>query len=107
MTEDKIDQALKAHFARTAGDAGVARVMEKLAVPLPQQKRPTQWPQILLDWQFAPAWPRLVALAGCAALGFAIGSAGLTGLGESFAAADTTDLAFVVFEPEPLTGLRP
>ena len=32
---------------------------------------------VLLDWQFAPAWPRMAALACCAALGFYVGIAGL------------------------------
>jgi hypothetical protein len=103
MTEDKIDQALKRHFARDAADDG-ALVIAKLAGPLPQQKRPTLWPQFLHDWQFTPMWPRMAALAGCAALGFIVGSATV----DRFVAPSAGgDFASIAFEPEPLTGLRP
>jgi hypothetical protein len=102
--EDKIDQALKRHFARDAVVDG-ASVMAKLAARrLPQQKRPTMWPQLLLDWQFTPAWPRMVALAGCAALGFIAGTAGIDRM---IIHKTNTDLTLAAFEPEPLTGLRP
>jgi hypothetical protein len=104
MTEDRMDQMLKQHFARRDED-GATRVMAKLAGPLPRQKRATPWPQILLDWQFAPAWPRMVALAGCAALGFVVGSVTLDHFGA--ASGSGGDLAMAAFEPEPFTGLRP
>ena len=62
-----------------------------------------------LDWQFTPAWPRVAALACCAAIGFMIG---ITGLDRPFEGASTTvasrnDITSVVFEPEALTGARP
>jgi hypothetical protein len=109
MTDDRIENALRAHFTRDASDdAGTARVMSKLGGALPPQKR--SWfrslPQLLLDWQFAPAWPRMAALAGCAALGFIVGSASIDRIG-GFAPGARTDVAQLVFEPEPLTGLRP
>jgi hypothetical protein len=107
MTEDRIDQALTRHFARQPiDDGGAARVMARLAEPLPRQKHPTQWPQLFLDWQFAPAWPRLAALACCALLGFVVGATSLDRLGGPFAS-NTSDLASVAFEPEALTGVRP
>jgi hypothetical protein len=102
MNNDKIDQALKTHFARDAADNG-AQVIAKLSGPLPRQKRPTFWPQLLLDWQFTPAWPRMAALAGCAALGFMVGSSTI----DRLIAPANTDLTLIAFEPEPLTGLRP
>lgn len=102
MSNDKIDQMLTRHFARDADDG--ARVMAKLTGPLPRQKRPTFWPQLLLDWQFTPAWPRMAALAGCAALGFVVGSATIDRVIAPGARSDVTQF---VFEPEPLTGLRP
>jgi hypothetical protein len=101
MNDDKIKQALKRHFARDAEDG--ARVIARLAGPLPPQRRATWWPQLLLDWQFTPAWPRMAALAGCAALGFFVGSATI----DRLVAPANTDLALIAFEPEPLTGLRP
>lgn len=105
MTQDRMDDALARHFARaqTGGEA-VARVAAKLE-RLPQQKSATPWPQILLDWQFAPAWPRVAALACCALLGFAIGSIGVTQFSRSSAVAG--DVASFVSEPEALTGARP
>ena len=97
--------------APKADAAAVARVEARLVV-LPRQKAPF-WhlPGVLLDWQFAPAWPRVAALAGCAALGFVIGIAGLDRpldrLDPPFAVASRADFGSVVFEPEALTGARP
>jgi hypothetical protein len=87
-------------------------VLKRLSGPLPRQKVPLwRWPAVLLDWQFAPAWPRVAALAGCAALGFVIGIAGVDRRFEqrdaSFTAANRADLGSIVFEAEPLTGARP
>ena len=65
---------------------------------------------MLLDWQFAPAWPRLAALAGCAALGFFIGIAGIDRpIGGFTLSNSTTGAGFgaVLFEPEAVTGARP
>jgi hypothetical protein len=105
MTQDRLENVLGRHFRRTpGGDEAVARVMAKLDA-LPRQKSSTPWPQILLDWQFAPAWPRVAALACCALFGFAIGSIGVNQLGRSTAAA--SDLASFVSAPEALTGARP
>jgi hypothetical protein len=114
MNNDRFDDLLSHHFAhQPANDAATARVMRRLAWPLPRQKSGL-WkslPNILLDWQFAPAWPRVAAFAGCAALGFAIGISGfdrsVDDRGSLFAISDRADLGSVVFEPEPLTGARP
>jgi hypothetical protein len=64
---------------------------------------------VLLDWQFTPAWPRVAALASCAAIGFMVG---ITGLDRPFErtgtiAAGRSDITSVVFEPEAITGARP
>ena len=105
MTEDRMEDALARHFKRIPiDDRAAARVMAKLDA-LPRQKSAAPWPQILLDWQFAPAWPRLAALACCAVLGFVIGSVGVTQFGRS--TANAGDLASFVSEPEALTGARP
>ena len=111
----RIDALLSRHVAAdaTAETAAAARVLATLtAQPLPRQKgRPLwSWPGVLLDWDFAPAWPRVAALACCAALGFAVGISGLDRRldgGAAFNVATATDLSSIVFEPEPLTGLRP
>jgi hypothetical protein len=110
---DFLEAALKrVTKAPPTDDAAVARVLKRLAGPLPRQKMPLwRLPGILLDWQFAPAWPRVAALACCAALGFIIGIAGLDRRFDEpaapFAVASRTDLGSIVFEPEALTGVRP
>jgi hypothetical protein len=48
----------------------------------------------------------MAALATCAALGFIVGSAGITRIG-AIASGTHANVAQLVFEPEPLTGLRP
>jgi len=117
MTEAQFEKFLEAALKRRAATspadgAAVGRVLERLSGPLPRQKI-TFWrlPSVLLDWQFAPAWPRVAALAGCAALGFVIGLAGLDRnfdvTNPSFSVASRADLGSVVFEPEALTGARP
>lgn len=114
MSNGPIDQRLSRHFARRPADdaAAAMRVMRRLAQPLPRQKIGV-WrslPAILLDWQFAPAWPRMAALAACAALGFFIGLAGLDARIDNASAqlsVATNDLSAVFYEPEPLTGARP
>ena len=90
----------------------VARVMTRLAGPLPRQKVPFwRLPAVLLDWQFAPAWPRMAALGACAVIGFAIGLSGIDrridGFDGQSAAASSAGIDSLVFEPEDLTGARP
>ncbi len=93
-----------------ADEDAASRVLARLAGPLPPQKKPFwRWPAILLDWQFAPAWPRVAALACCALIGFGIG---LSGLDRTFRSNDAPfvvagGIGAIVFEPEPLTGARP
>ncbi len=108
-----LDTALTRHTKAGAVDeAAVARVLKRLSPPLPRQKL-SLWrlPAVLLDWQFAPAWPRVAALACCAALGFYVGIAGLDRRFDQrdaqFALANRSDLGAIVFEPETLTGARP
>ena len=86
--------------------------MTRLAQPLPRQKQPFwRLPAVLLNWQFAPAWPRMAALGACAVIGFAIGISGLDRridrLDGQSAAASSAGIDSVVFEPEDLTGARP
>jgi hypothetical protein len=113
QSDDFLEDALKRQMqARPADDAVVERVLKRLAGPLPRQKTPLwRLPGVLLDWQFAPAWPRVAALACCAALGFVIGIAGVDrrfdGGGAPFTIASSADIGSIVFEPEALTGARP
>jgi hypothetical protein len=106
-----LDAALT-RFARPAAadETSAARVLTRLAGVLPGQDRGfwRRWPAVLLDWQFAPAWPRLAVLACCAVIGFGIGIAGLDRpFDRAGATAGNTDIASAVFEPEAITGARP
>ena len=117
MTNDQfdrlLDSALKRHLQAPQRDqddaAAAARVLNRLAGELPRQHRPLwRWPTVLLDWQFAPAWPRMAALAGCLALGFVIGIAGLDrGIDRTGVNAGNLDFGSLVFEPETFSGERP
>jgi hypothetical protein len=108
-----LDVALRrAMQAPPADQAAVNRVLARLAPPLPRQKIALwRMPAVLLDWQFAPAWPRVAALAACGVLGFYVGIAGLDRrfdqLDGRFASISRADLGSIVFEPESLTGARP
>lgn len=114
MMPDAFDEFLTKTLKRPsspADEAAANRLLARLAGPLPRQKKPFwRLPAVLLDWQFAPAWPRVAALACCALIGFGIG---LAGLDRSFGPSDVPlviagrDLGSIVFEPEPLTGARP
>jgi anti-sigma factor RsiW len=99
-------------------DAAAARIMHVIETRrLPPQRRWflwRQWPTELLDLNFAPAWPRLAALAGVAALGFVIGLSDLTGPiaagpngDEGAAVVADVDIGAIVFTPDPLPETRP
>lgn len=116
-SEDKLEKLLTEHFRDSSrraadGDDATARVLAALARPLPPQRRSWRhWPAPLLDWDFAPAWPRVAALAGCAVLGFAIGAVGPTLRGrdasQMLSMRGDFQLAAVLSEPEPMTGVLP
>jgi len=95
--------------AGATGNAAAERIMLRLeAAPLPPQKRGFAWWPSLLMEDFEPAWPRVAALAGAAALGISIG---LSGFGTRVAA--DLDLVRVasadeaMFDVESAAGLRP
>lgn len=116
MSNDKLDNFLESALKRRlqpppADDTAVDRVFKRLAGPLPRQKRSLwQLPSVLLNWDFAPAWPRVAALACCAALGFVVGIAGLDRpfdqLDSPFTVG-TRDISSLVSEPDMLTGEQP
>jgi hypothetical protein len=115
MNKDKFEEfletALKREARPTAADeAAATRLLRRLDGPLPRQRVPFwRLPSVLLDWQFAPAWPRMAALAGSLALGFAIGISGLDRPIDRFDGVSISgnDLDSAVLAPEPLTGARP
>jgi hypothetical protein len=116
MSNDQLDNFLESALKRRlqpppVDDAAVDRVLKRLAGPLPRQKRSLwQLPSVLLNWDFAPAWPRVAALACCAALGFVVGIAGLDRpfdrLDSPFTVG-TRDIGSLVSEPDMLTGEQP
>jgi hypothetical protein len=112
MSQDhELEAALARVLTQSADTTAAERIVAKLAsAPLPAQKRRLAWwPAVLADRDFAPAWPRLAALAGAAALGISIG---LSGLGARIATdldlvrvAATEDIPTNVFDVD--AGLRP
>ena len=114
MTDEQFEDFLRTTLKRDAKPAdadAVDRVLARLQGPLPRQKQPLwRLPGVLLNWDFAPAWPRMAALACCAALGFMFGIAGFD---RSFDQPDGSvltsgpDIGSFVSEPDTLTGERP
>ena len=92
-------------------DEAATRVLARLPRELPRQRRfALSWPLALLDVDLAPSRWRLAALAVVAFLGVALGLFGpdidASDAGWLPGASAETTLA-VMFEPEPLTGVRP
>jgi anti-sigma factor RsiW len=110
-------RALDALIAREApASADATSVLRALtARPLPPQSRHflwRRWPSELLTLDFAPAWPRLAALAGVAALGFIIGLIDIGPMtistsGDEPSIVADNDLGAVVFAPDPLPEAHP
>lgn len=116
----RLDALIVRHMRE--GDAGGVEAREAVArrmlaavrgaLPRQQRHRLTAWlPSVLLEFDFAPAWPRMVALAGVAGLGFMVGLADLNlpgARGVTSAGGGTeSDLSMIVFDQDPLSGLRP
>src|SRR4029079_5172105 len=111
MNNEQFDKLLESALKRSAkaptDEAAVNRVLSRISGPLPRQKQPLwRLPAVLLNWQFAPAWPRVTARACAAALGFVTGIAGLD---RPFARLDAPlsvgnrDIGSIVSEPDSLT----
>ena len=110
----KADHELEAALRRVltstdANGAATQRMIARLETLPPQKRALAWWPAALLDWNFAPAWPRLAALAGAAVLGISVG---LSNVGTRIAAdlnlvriASADDTSTNAFETD--TGLRP
>jgi hypothetical protein len=115
----KLDDLLarELRLGDTKDDALATRILHSLAAqPLPPQRQPVLWrwwPLALLNADFAPAWPRVAALACAACVGIGIGMFGVdtnlfvTRSNANATPASETDVASLFFEAEPLTGVRP
>lgn len=109
-------RALDALIAREGpAQADAAGILRALAArPLPAQRRHflwRRWPSELLTLDFAPAWPRLAALAGIAALGFLIGLSDLgplpLGANSDEQIVADNDIGAIVFAPDALPEANP
>jgi hypothetical protein len=113
MTDDpRLEELLRRHYETGPVAEPVPERVLALLESLPRQKRAfAWWPAALMDWDFAPAWPRVAALAGAAVLGISIG---LSNVGTRIAAdldlvrvASAEDGGANVFDVDSVTGLRP
>jgi hypothetical protein len=106
----QLDRLIARSMQAASTDASAARVLGALAQPLPPQRRSLlswAWPAALLDVDLAPARLRIAALAGVAGLGVVLGLFGPDVTDASVVVASASEPDLAVFEPEPLTGVRP
>ena len=94
------------------GQPAVEQRMLALARRLPTQRRrwaANYWPAELLEFDFTLAWSRLAVLAGGAGLGFMVGLTDphLPDLRPASSVIAESDLSMIVFEADPLSGMRP
>lgn len=116
---NRIDELIVRHSKtdRATDEISAARVVTALAaMKLPRQRHSIfrNWPSALLNSDFAPAWPRIAALACVALVGCSVGFFGpgtrafqRTGWIVAVAQNSDSDVSGLVFEPEPLTGAKP
>ena len=108
-TDHELEAALRRVMARDSDQARAEHVLARLETLPPQKRAFAWWPAALMEWNFAPAWPRLAALAGAAVLGISIG---LSNVGTRIATdlnlvriASADDTSTNAFESD--AGLRP
>ena len=109
MSDEELEAALRRVMATSPEDLAMKRLLTRLQSLPPQKRAFRWWPAALMDVSFAPAWPRLAALAGAAVLGVSIG---LSNVGTRIAAdlnlvrvANADDASTNVFDSD--AGLRP
>lgn len=109
---NRFDEVIARHYENGAEDqASASRVLASLNAPLPKQRHSLfdRWPSLLLNTDFAPAWPRVAALACVAAFGCMVGLAAPSVQKSSAATVRIAELdgASLAFDPEPVIGARP
>ncbi len=111
--DDRIGEAVARHLHRDdAADEVIAgRVLKSLRAPLPRQRHSLfdHWPSLFLTRDYAPAWPRLAALACVALFGCMVGLVTPSLQRSAVAQVRVADLdaASLAFDSEPITGARP
>ena len=74
MSDEELETALRRVLSRPGPRNEPPKRVLAGSQSLPPQKRAfAWWPAALMDVSFAPAWPRVAALAGAAVLGISIG----------------------------------
>jgi hypothetical protein len=73
MSDHELEAALRRALSTTSDDDGTQRVVTRLHALPPQRRAFAGWPSAFMNRDFAPAWPRLAALAAAAVLGISIG----------------------------------
>jgi hypothetical protein len=109
MSDEELEAALRRVLTTHPEDLAAKRVLARLQSLPPQKRAFAGWPAVLTDVTFAPAWPRLAALAAAAVLGISIG---LSNFGSRLATdldlvrvANADDATTSVFDSD--AGLRP
>lgn len=112
-SDDRLDELIARHWQRAsaADEAVAANVLRALNAPLPRQHHSLfdRWPSLLLNRDYAPAWPRVAALACVALFGCMVGLAAPTFQHTALASVRVADAdgSALAFDTEPLTGARP
>jgi hypothetical protein len=73
MSDEELEAALRRVMATSPEKLATKRLLARLNSLPPQKRTFAWWPAALMDVNFAPAWPRLAALAAAAVLGISIG----------------------------------
>jgi hypothetical protein len=73
MSDEELEAALRRVMATSPEELATKRLLARLNSLPPQKRTFAWWPAALMDVNFAPAWPRLAALAAAAVLGISIG----------------------------------
>jgi len=73
MSDEELDAALRRVLSSSPEDLAAKRLLARLQSLPPQKRGFAWWPAALTDVSFAPAWPRVAALAAAAVLGISIG----------------------------------
>ena len=77
MSDEELEAALRRVLSTSPEDLAARRLLARLQALPPQQRAFAWWPAALMDVSFAPAWPRLAALAAAAVLGISVGLSSL------------------------------